>query len=425
MKPKKKLEYKWVIVALCFMMVMVTLGFCSSNKALYLGAITDALDIQRSAFSLGDSIRFIVSALINILFGTMVRKFGTKKLIGAGFACLIGFAVLYATTDHIIGFYLGSALLGIGTSWTTTTMVGWVVGKWCKENKGTIMGAVLAANGLGGAAAAQIVTPIIYQEGNPFGYRTAYWIVAAILLAAGTLMMILYKEKPKEPGDHIPHAKKKKRGQSWTGLEFSRVKKMPYFYVALICCFMTGLILQGINGVSAAHMKDVGLSTTYLATVMSVHSLALTACKFSVGFIYDKVGLRFTMTLCQLSAFAAMISLALTSPTGIGPIAAMGYSIISCLALPLETIMLPIFASDLFGDLSFDKTLGIFVAVNTAGYAVGAPLANVVFDHFGTYTPMLYISAILMIVVTVASQYFVSAAHKIRKKQEALEEANA
>lgn len=423
MKPRKKLEYKWVIVGLCFMMILTTLGFCSSNKALYLSAITEALQIPRASFSLGDSIRFITTAVVNMFFGTLVRKFGTKKLIGAGFLSLICFAVLYATSDNIWTFYLGSVFLGMGFSWTSTTMVGWVVGRWCKENKGTIMGAVLAANGIGGAVAAQIISPIIYQEGNLFGYRSAYWMVACILFCVGTVIMIFYKEKPHDAGDHIPHAKKKNRGQSWAGLDFATLKKKPYFWCSLICIFLTGMILQGINGVSAAHMRDTGLGTAYVATVLSVHSLVLTAVKFLIGFTYDKLGLRITMTICDVSAFFAMIALALTSASKLGAIAAMGYGIVSCIALPLETVMLPIFAGDLFGERSYDKTLGLFVSVNTTGYAVGAPLTNWFFDRFGTYIPMFLVCAVLMAVVTVVSQFVVTASQKIKKEQ-ALEEAN-
>ncbi|MBR6792896.1 MAG: MFS transporter [Clostridia bacterium] len=415
MKPRKKLEYKWVIVGLCFLMILTTLGFCSSNKALYLSAITEALQIPRAAFSLGDSIRFITTAVVNMLFGTLVRKFGTKKMIGAGFCSLICFTVLQATSTSVWGFYLGSVFLGMGLSWTTTTMVGWVVGRWCKENKGTIMGAVLAANGIGGAVAAQIITPIIYNPNNAFGYRNAYWMVACILFCVGTLIMIFYKEKPKEAGDHIPHAKKKNRGQSWTGLDFTEVKRKPYFYSALVCIFFTGAILQGTSGISAAHFKDVGLDTAFIATILSVHSLLLTGSKFITGFFYDKLGLRFTMTLCYIASFVSMLSLYFSGPSKTGTWAiAIGYSFI-CLALPLETIMLPIFAGDLFGERSYDHTLGLFVSVNTAGYAVGAPVANWVFDHFGTYTPLFPVCAVLMVVICIITQFNVSAAHKYRK----------
>ena len=150
---KQRPGYKWVIVASCFAMVMICLGFCSSTKPLYLSAITDALGIQRSLFSINDSCRFVTTAIVNLFFGTLIAKFGPRKLIGAGFACLVASMLIYSLADTVLVFYIGGCLLGLGVSWTTTTMVGYVIDRWCKEHKGTIMGAVLAANGLGGAVA--------------------------------------------------------------------------------------------------------------------------------------------------------------------------------------------------------------------------------------------------------------------------------
>ena len=423
MKKKLNFDYKWVIVALCFLMVFTCLGFCSSNKSLYLSAITEALGIKRSAFSIGDSCRYVATSVINIFFGTLVNKFGTKKLIAAGFLCLIGSCVMYIIGTNIIYFYIGGCLLGVGLSWTTTTMVGAVIGKWCKENKGTIMGAVLAANGLGGALAAQIVSPIIYEEGNAFGYRNAYALVAVILLVVGTLIVALFRENPPgHDGAPIVH-KKKSRGQSWVGIEYEKAVKKPYFYCAAICIFLTGLILQGINGVAAAHMKDIGLDAGYVATVLSIHSLALAGFKFLTGLFYDKFGLRITMTICDITSVIVMVVLAMMTNSHLGMVLAMVYGIFSSLSLPLETIMLPIFAGDLFGEKSFNKILGLFVSINTAGYAVGAPMTNWVFDKFGTYKPMFLVCAVAMAVVTIVFQFVISASHKDRMEILAKESA--
>lgn len=220
-------NYTWVIVALCFLMVFTCLGFCSSNSSLYLNAITEALDIKRSIYSLTNSFRFVTTAIINLFFGRLVSRYGTKKLIGAGFLSLITAMLLYAHAENVVLFYLGGIFLGIGMSWTTTTMVGNVVNKWCKKNRGTVMGAVLAANGLGGALAAQIVTPIIYQEGNAFGYRSAYKLVACILLVVGTQVLIFFHENPKgqENAPTVVH-KKKARGQAWSAWTSPRRKNI-------------------------------------------------------------------------------------------------------------------------------------------------------------------------------------------------------
>lgn len=415
----KKLDYKWVIIALCFLMVFTCLGFCSSNKSLYIGAITDALGIKRGAFALNDSVRFITTAVINLFFGTLVSRFGTKKLICAGFLCLIASMLIYSFATSVPVFCIGGALLGIGLSWTTTTMVGCVVTKWSKENKGTVMGAILAANGLGGALAAQIVTPIIYDESTAFGYRTAYRLVAIILAVVAVVIFALFRENPKNhDGSKTEVPKKKSRGQSWVGMDFSAALKKHFFYSALICIFLTGFILQGVNGVAGAHMRDVGLDAAYIATMMSLHSVALTGFKFLTGFIYDKFGLRVTISTCSAASLVTMVSLALMAPTVTGKIMAVIYAVISALALPLETIMLPIYASDLFGEKSFNKIMGIFVSANTAGYALGSVMMNSIFDIFGSYNPGFIICAVAMLCVIIALQFVISAAHKARKEIE-------
>ena len=151
MEEKKKLNYKWVVIAACFLMIFTCLGFGSSTKPLFLGPITEALGIKRSLFSINDSFRYITTSIVNIFFGALIAKFGPKKLIGFGFLSLMCSALCYALAPNIFVFYIGGMLLGMGFSFTGTTMVGYVVNKWCKRNKGTIMGAVLASNGLGGA----------------------------------------------------------------------------------------------------------------------------------------------------------------------------------------------------------------------------------------------------------------------------------
>ena len=405
----KRFDYKWVIVGLCFLMIFICLGFCSSTKSLYVAPITEYLGIKRSAYSLNESFRYIATSIINIFFGTLVSKFGTKKLILAGFLSLILSNLVYSFANNLIMFYIGGVFLGIGLSWTTTTMIGSVVNRWCSENKGTIMGAVLAANGLGGALATQIVTPIIYQEGNPLGYKTAYLLTALILLVVGIIVAVFYKERSLAENIKEGGHKKKGRGQSWVGIEYSDALKKAYFYCACICIFFTGFILQGITGIAAAHLKDTGLDAGYIALTMSFHSLALAAFKFLTGFIYDRFGLKVTANICSITAVFVMFVLAMVTNSAIGMILAMIYGIFSSLALPLETIMLPIYASDLFGDKSFNKILGIFVSVNTAGYALGAPVVNLCYDLLGSYRLALVGCGILMIAVVIGVNLVINA----------------
>ena len=416
-KKQHRLPYTWIIIAICFLMIFANYGFCSSNRGLYLTAITEALGMKRSIFSISDTCRHASTAFISIFFGTLIKRFGAKKLIGAGYLCLIGFAVCYALGNSIWIFCLGSSMLGIGIAWTTTTMVGSIINKWCTKNKGVIMGVVLSANGVGGAVAAQIIAPIIYQEGNPFGYRNAYWMVAGILVVAGLLAVVLYKENPEQKCVFSGTEKKKGRGTRWIGIDIREAKKKPYFYGSMIALFFTGMVIQATSEVSAAYFQDIGMETGYVATLLSVTSLALTGSKFLAGLMYDKLGLRITVTVCDIAAILASVILWCTTSADTGKILGMVYAIITAISLPLHTILIPILAGDLFGDRSCDQISGLFVAACTTGLAMGGPLINSVFDRIGTYRPAFLVCAVIMLTVTVILQFVMNAAGKERNNK--------
>ena len=125
------------------------------------------------------------------------------------------------------------------------------------------------------------------------------------------------------------------------------------------------------------------------------------------------------MTIAIISSFI----LAVVKGNDTGLILAIIYVVISQFALPLETIMLPIYAADFFGKKSYPKILGIFVSVNTAGYAVGSPVMNLCYDIFGTYSYALIAVGFIMVAMLVLMQFIVSIAHKERKRIEAVIES--
>ena len=59
-KTKKfKFDYSWVVIAICFLVTGMSLGFCSSGRTLYMKPITEALGIGRGVFSLNNTFRFV------------------------------------------------------------------------------------------------------------------------------------------------------------------------------------------------------------------------------------------------------------------------------------------------------------------------------------------------------------------------------
>lgn len=413
---KPRLHYAWVIFAVCFLMAGCALGFCSTPKGMYLKSVSDDLNISRAAYSVCNSLRFIATALINLFFGKLIVKLGARKMAVIGYAMLVASCVVNALAQNLWMLYLGGILLGLGLSWTTTTMVGYVVEKWFTSKKGTIMGIILASNGLTGAIAVQVLSPMIYGANE--AWRNSYWFCAALMAFIGLLVLIFLRAEPKDKGlEHLGSGKvlpKKQRGRDWTGLPAEEVFRKPYFYVCAVCVFLTGMLLHATGNVSAAHMEDRGISTAIITNVSSISALVLLVSKMFTGFSFDKFGLRFTMTMCNVFAVIAIVLLAFVD----GPLMAYASSIFKSLSLPLETIMLPLIAADLFGRRSYAHMMGLLVSFNTLGYAVGGPAINLAYDMTGSYVPVMLILGGVMIVVSIAMQYCISYAHKIREKLE-------
>ena len=397
-------------IALCFVMIFCGLGLWA-QKGLFLAPITSALDISRTAYSFSDTCRYITTAIVNIFFGYFVNKFGSKKLIIVGFIALTLAPLCYAFATSVWLFYVGGCLLGIGFSFGSTAIVGYIVNKVCRKNKGTVMGAVLCANGAAGAIVALIITPII--EADVFGYRNAFYLFAIISAATLLLFIFLYRE-PKNAITEGETLDAQEQKENWQGITYAEALKKKYFYLACVCILLTGLVLTGVISNYAAHLRDRGFSADQISVVAVISSASLAVFKFLTGFMYDRAGLRVTITIDCMAALVVMVILYFIVPTTTGFVFGIIYAIMGGMALPLETVMLPIYAKDLFGQKAFNKVLGIFVSLNQVGYALGAPIMNLAYDLLGSYDIGLIVSAILMAITIILLQIVISSANKLK-----------
>lgn len=417
---RKKFDYKWVIVGCCFAMMAVSMGFCSSTKQLFVEPVTEVLGIKRGVYALNTTFRYITNALVNLMFGTLLAKLGVRKMLLVGFVALIGCNILFATAQNVLMIYVGGMLLGFGLALCGSTTISYIIhSRFNGGNVGTVMGFTLAANGFGGAIAVKVIDPIIgnYQT-NPNGFRNAYWLIALLIAIVGALVLILYREK--KDGFTPPAKKQKKaRGNTWDGLTFAEAKKKPYFLLTMLCLFLTGFVLAGINGISLVHMKAAVVTDANKAFIVSVwafHSIALMFSKFLMGFLYDKCGLRIAFFICQGTAVIVMIALALVNNSPFGLAMGVVYAIFSSLALPMETVGVSLAVGDIFGSRDYAKILGMMTAVMSVGFAVGDPIMNAIYDWRGTYLDAIWIAVFAIALVSIGFQIVIAIAHKDREK---------
>lgn len=435
--------YKWVIAVLSGLIIFVGLGWNSGTRSLYTRTVTVLRDIDRASYSIGTSIRYATTAGLSLLFGAMIEKMGAKKMVLCGITSLFISCVINSVATQVWMFYVAAVFLGVGLAWCTTSLVGFVINQWFTEKRGTVMGVVLASNSLGAAVGTQVLSPMIYRDaqlvdaveagapvtlpgntlfhflGTDFGYQDAYTLVACVLALIFLIVVIFYKEAPKGRtvvGAKPSKGKKQPSGATaWVGIPFSEAIRKPYFYIIILCVYLTGASLQAANGIAAPHMEDCSIAGDLIALAVSAHSLVLCCAKIVGGFSFDRFGLRKTLFVMHAIGAVALLLLAfVTSSAHYG--LAVAYETMVSLAMPLETIMLPLITADLFGDRDFAKMMGIVVAANTLGHATGEPIANFVYEAVGSYNSILFVYAGIMALVLVVFQLVMDRADKERKR---------
>ncbi len=425
----KKIHYGWWIVVVCFLMIFITLGFGSSTKSTYLKAICDDLGYERSAFSINDSLRYIATAVMSFVFGSLVLKLKPRLMITLGFLFLIISFSIYCVATRLWHFYIGGAFLGAGFAWTGTSIVGYVVEKWFPSNKGTIMGVILAANGLGGVASENIITPMVLDGlgSNGFlsnltgltGWRFAYFITILLFVVTAIIVVLVIRAQPSDKGlqplifNKSKPKSQKKDDLNWEGYELKVILRKPYFYISAVCVFVFGFVLQSSTGIAKTHMLDKGFSTEAIILLFSFSSLLLTCSKVLTGFLFDKFGIKIVIIFC--GACAVISTLCLSAISSVAMAMAWIYSILSPLALPLETIVIPLLVSQMFGKKSYASILGFYLCFNMIGYATGVPIVNLFYDLFGSYNGVLIVQTALVFVVTILSLISIMLAEKDRK----------
>ena len=391
-------DYKWVIAGACILLCIVGLGLCSGNASLFVVATTEALGMSRSAYAVSDSLRYISTAVMNMFFGALVLKFGPRKLVGAGMAAMLLSCVAKALATDAVGLYVGGVLLGIGLTLGGTTVIGYVIKQWFAQRQGAVLGVVLSANALGAAVSAPWFSSVLYGE-DAFGYRKAYWVTAAILLVSGVILVLVFRDAPTEKTVQPTGKKEPKRSTGGLGIAYATKSYKPYFYIICVSLVLAGALLASSTGVAAAHMKDQGMDPAVVAMVTALYSLLLAGGKFLIGAVSDKKGLRFAVLTCDVAALVMVILLCMVSGSASGKVIAVVYAVMAGVAVPWQTVLLPLMAGDIFRDEDYGKVLGIFSAANSAGFVIGNTASNLCFDLFGTYYPMLVADSVIAIAV--------------------------
>ena len=385
--PERKLYYGWVIVFACFLIFFVVIGVSISPSSLFIVPVTAYFGFSRGDFAITITLTTIVSMVIQLFYGVFYRVFGIRKLISIGILGAPLAFLIYYQSNSMLGFYLGSILIGMSLALASITSISILLTNWFTKRQGLLLGIIASGSGFGGSLFSLLIGNQIAEN----GFKSAY-LLSAILLAIVTLpIILLIRSHPKhKPQNNQPqHTTNSEKLTEPT--EALPVLSIGEFFgnsanlLGMLAVFCIGVSIHTVLATAPAYLVEKGFDTVFGASITAGAFFSLAIAKIVIGLIHDRVGIKISL-IFNITAFIISVILLIVAANRR---LVWGFAIFNGMAVSTNAVLIPLFVRDLLGSENYSRYLGVFIANLSAGIGLGAPIVNYVFDLTGTYTWIL------------------------------------
>jgi MFS family permease len=336
----------------------------------------------RDVFGLALAMQNLLWGLGQPLAGAIADRFGVLRVMCVGALLYAGGLLMmrYATTPLSLDLGAG-VLIGFGLSGCSFNLVLSAFSKLLPpERRSTALGAGTAAGSFGQFLFAPFGVAMI----DNFGWQSALMVFACLMLLIVPLSLAL-ATPPATPAN-VPAAD----DQSFrTALAEAFGHRS---YVLLVLGFFTcGFQLAFITVHLPAYMVDRGIPAHIGGWVVAAIGLFNIIGSLSVGWLQTRLPKRYILSAIY---FMRAISIVLFISFPITPVSAIAFGAATGLTwlstVPPTTALVAV----MFGTRWFATLYGFAFVSHQAGGFLGVWLGGVVFEKFGSYTPIWWLSVL-------------------------------
>ena len=394
--------YGWIIVAVCSLTLLVAFGVRLSFSVFFV-ALIDDFSWPRGSTSVIFSVSMIVFALVSTPAGMALDRWGARLVFGVGAGLMALGLFLSSRIQSLMqltvayGLVVGSglAILGLGPQAS-------LVARWFRRRRGMAIGITFAGTGLGSL----LLTPGAEFLVSRFDWRTAYLVLAGLVLAAMPLIVIFLRLNPSEMNLEVD-GEETAVSSTTIPLPISNnwqmrdIIRTPSFWLVLLAAVGAIGPLRMLTVHQLAVMADAGFARLLGATVVGVAG-AITAVSFILfGALSDRFGRRGAYvigSICMLMAMGLLGSLSHLESQGWLWL----YALMLGLGEGSRSSLVTAVASDLFPGQALGAVNGAVGSAFGVGAAVFPWLAGTMFDQRGSYATAFQIASLAILLSTAA-----------------------
>lgn len=405
--------YGWTIVGVSFVTLAISFGIWYSFSVFFVAILND-FGWNRASTAGIFSTFIVVHSAAALVVGPLLDRFGPRWVVPIGSILTAAGLTITSRVDALWQFHLFYGFVTAAGLCTTGFVSHSIfLPRWFNKKRGLAMGIAMSGVGLG----MLILAPISQSLISHLGWRTAYCILAGlILITVVPLNLIFQRRNPDEMGD-IPDGRGHSSedtfsAQSVTGSQgdhspqertLRNILKFDRFWFLLLVYFATPMVTQGPLVHQVAHMVDKGYSSSTGALIFGLTGVIGSVGKIVFGYLSDRIGREKALVMGMACAFLGILSLMLLEQGD--ELLPFGYALFFGFGYGSVAPIYPSRAADLFDGPQFGRIFSLLAIAGGIGGGIGTWVYGKIYDNTGSYRISFIIILVIILLVIVLFRF--------------------
>lgn len=393
-KPHARSYYGWYIAITLAITETISWGIIYYAFTVFITPMEAELGWSRTQLTGGFSLALLIAGAMAFPVGTWIDKHGARGLmtIGSIFASLL--MVAWSQVTDLTQFYLIWIGLGVCASAVLYEPAFAVMAIWFARRRSTALAIITFAAGL----ASTIFVPLSDFLLGRFGWRMSV-LILGIFLAVITVPLhaLILRRRPADLGllpdgeaaTDAPHRVVVNRS-------LSEALHSRFFWLITLAFSLAGLAHSAIRVHFIPFLIEAGISNSTAALASGSIGLMQVAGRL----VFAPLDMRFSGWVMVNGVFALQTTAMLVLLMGASPLLIGVFIVIFGTSYGALTLARASIIAERFGSAHYGRISSVMVLFLTLA-GVSAPVgASIMYDHFGSYQPVLWVIAGLAVIAT-------------------------
>jgi len=404
--PTNPLTYRWIILAVSFLLITVTNGLTLGGLYVFEEEIMNSLsqmtgeDVLRADLKLRDAITLWSTAVFGFFAGVAADKIGVRKLMVSGLLILSACFWQYSQAESLNQMYIIHIFMGFVLCISGMLVNVILISRWFNNQRGLAIGILLAGTSTGNGLFPQLNTWLL-SLGD---WREVMTWLSLVPLFLIPFLLLVVKNGPED----LQKAENEVSNKSFDasnkkgGFTLQQALKSKNFWLLSLMAFCTFYAILAMTGHVFLLLREENYVPQVAATGVSLIFFGGFIGKITSGELAEKYGRKVILLtgvgVMFIGSIFIVLALVYKNPIFVW----IGLALYGTGWGGLYTLI-QLLTADLFGLIALGKIMGVINILDTLGGGLGPFFTGYLYDQTQGYVIPFTLISVLLVIAFISS----------------------